>query len=91
MDIWWSYLFLSNGWNIRYFPLDASHPCVVSAYDFSGNLVVPASTLKLRPITAGLYQAFHDNCVAWIAYVWSGSPEHQTFFLSLFFYFIFLF
>lgn len=35
-------MILSNGWNVRYFPLNAGPPWVLSAYDFSWNPVLPA-------------------------------------------------
>lgn len=46
-----------------YFSLDAGPAWVVSVYDFSRKMVMPASKLKLWPsFLPGLYQAYHGSC-----------------------------
>lgn len=43
-------LILSNGWTVKYFPIDAGPLWVVSTYSFSWNPVLPAS----KPRNSGL-------------------------------------
>lgn len=73
---WWSYLILSNGWNVWYFPLDAGPPWVVSAFCFffsPRNPVLPT----MAAVLPGLHMAWVPLRVTrlpWVSHVWPGCP-----------------